>query len=392
MKVLMISSDRKIFDPDSPVRRRMMEYGAIFEQLHVIVFTKHSQGHTFTEIAPNAWAYPTDSWMKLDYFHDAIRLAREQLVINGEFTPEVVSAQDPFETGLVGWLIARKFKRKLQLQVHTDFFDSFFLSQGSLNRVRRLLAGFLLPRAQCVRVVSERVKEYLEKHYSSLVGRIAVLPIHVDTEYYRDAKPRVDLHKKYPQFSFILLMVSRLTPEKYYPFALEVFSKIHARYPRAGLIIVGSGPEERRIQQKARELRISNAVVLEGWQEDIVSYYKTANLLLHTSRFEGYGMVFVEAAASGLPMVASDVGVAASVARALPGSGICPVGDRECFVKQIFDFIENNERRLYLRLNASGDVSLGGLLVQSKEEYLVAYANAMKACFARPETSSKNVS
>lgn len=392
MKVLMISSDRKIFDPDSPVRKRMVEYGDIFEELHVIVFAKNSQGHTFTEISKNVWAYPTDSWMKLDYFYDAVRIAREQLVINGEFTPEVVSAQDPFETGLVGWFIARKYKRKLQLQVHTDFFDSFFLSQGPLNRVRRLLARFLLPRAQCIRVVSERVKEYLEKHYPSLVERVAVLPIHVDTQYYRDAKPKIDLHKRHPQFSFILLMVSRLTAEKYYPFALDVFSEIRARYPRAGLVIVGSGPEEGAILKRARELHIEKSVVLEGWQDDIVSYYKTANLLLHTSRFEGYGMVFVEAAASGLPMVSSDVGVAASVARALPGSGICPVGDRACFVKQIFDFIENHERRLYLKLNASGDVSLGGLLVQSKEAYLAAYADAMKSCFAHPETVSRNVS
>jgi len=385
MKVLMISTDRKIFEPDSPVRRRMIEYGALFEQLHIIVFTQQSRGYAFTQIAENVWVYPTDSWMKLDYVYDALQVARHDLVIQGEFTPDIVSAQDPFEAGLVGWLIARRYKRKLQLQVHTDIYDPLFKS-SLLNRLRLLIAAFLLPRAQCVRVVSARIKSEFLRRYPVLAGRIVVLPVYVDMEYYRTAKPTFDLHERYPQFSFIIMMASRLTPEKNYAVAVEAFAEVVKRYPRTGLVIVGSGPEESRIRRLAAERGVLSSIIFEGWQDDLLSYYKTANLFLHTSRYEGYGMVLVEAAAAGVPIVSSDVGVARQLAQARGDSFVCGPDDVACFVRQISDYIGNPERRAFSRLNQDND--LQGVIYESKESYLLAYREAMEACFALPKDAS----
>jgi 1,2-diacylglycerol 3-alpha-glucosyltransferase len=78
------------------------------------------------------------------------------------------------------------------------------------------------------------------------------------------------------------------------------------------LIIVGSGPRLASLRALATKLGISGSVAFESWvdQPTIASYYKTADLFLNTSLFEGYGMTLVEARAAGCPIVSTDVGVA----------------------------------------------------------------------------------
>jgi glycosyltransferase involved in cell wall biosynthesis len=70
-------------------------------------------------------------------------------------------------------------------------------------------------------------------------------------------------------------------------------------------VIVGDGSEKNK-------LKLDDNVVLDGWQnkETIYSYYKTADMLLVTSDYEGYGLTIIEALAAGLPVLSTDVGIA----------------------------------------------------------------------------------
>ena len=113
MKVIIISSDRKIFEGGSPVERRMIEYGALVEELHIIVFTQ--SGFENKNPGRNISVYPTNSKSKWHYIRDAYRIGRTLEDI------DLVTAQDPFEAGFSAWRIAKKLQAKLQLQVHTDF-------------------------------------------------------------------------------------------------------------------------------------------------------------------------------------------------------------------------------------------------------------------------------
>src|SRR3989338_901028 len=106
LRVLVIGTDRNIFKAGSAVRDRMIEYGKLFQQLHIIIFTKRFQKFKSEKISENVWIYPTKSWSRLCYPFGAVRVAKREF---GKLLPkmiDVISAQDPFETGVAGWLIA----------------------------------------------------------------------------------------------------------------------------------------------------------------------------------------------------------------------------------------------------------------------------------------------
>ena len=105
MKILSISTDRKIFEKNSESRERMIEYGKLFDEFHIVVFNKQITNKasqiTNQKIAENVWIYPTNSRNKFFYIFDAYKIASE-IATNSW----CVTGQDPYETGFVAWLIA----------------------------------------------------------------------------------------------------------------------------------------------------------------------------------------------------------------------------------------------------------------------------------------------
>ncbi|MEK7520151.1 MAG: glycosyltransferase [Patescibacteria group bacterium] len=365
----MIGTDRNIFKEGSEARNRMVEYGTIVDELHIVVFSKRNDQilNQKIKISNNSFVYSTHSSSRFLYMLDAKRIA-EGVIENwdlkiGNF---VITAQDPFETGLVGWLVARRYTLPLQLQIHTDFLSPYFAHESLLNRVRVFCAKFLLPRASCVRVVSERIKESLKN--DRLKTTPAVLPIFVDAEAICRAPVRTDLHAQYPQFDFITLMASRLTKEKNIPLAVDAIREVVKKHPKAGLIIVGGGPEKERLKLLATRYSLLANIVFEPWTDDLVSYYKTADVFLLTSNYEGYGRTVVEALAAGCPVVMTDTGVAGDIVKNNENGFIVPVGDCAALVAAL---VKVREKRVHLEPRVPQ---------QTKDDYLRAYQHAWGTC------------
>ncbi|MEK9167822.1 MAG: glycosyltransferase [Patescibacteria group bacterium] len=383
MKVLMISTDRKIFEDGRGARSRMIEYGALVRELHIVVFVaKEIKNKNWKlEIANNVWAYPTNSKSKWHYVGDAIRLGKQ--IIRGNHSLEterwLVTAQDPSATGLVAWRIAQTLKLPFQLQVHTDIFSPHFVEHSVFNKLLVRIARFLLPRAAGVRVVSERIRRALVAKYRLPSTKVSVLPIFVNVREIEKAEPKVNLHVLYPQFNFIILMASRLEREKNIPLALLAFKDIIRTHPRVGLVILGDGSEKHMLGQIVSNNGLHGNVVFAGWSDDIVSYYKTADLFLLTSDYEGYGMTLIEAAAAGCPIVTTDVGAVGEIITK-DNALVCPVGDKECLAKQIRLAIENKGMRERLARNAREAVLR--VAPGTKEQYLEQYKKCWEQYFS----------
>lgn len=308
----MISTDRNIFDKNSAVAARQIEYAKNYEEVHIIIFS--NKQFTETSLGSNIWIYPTRSFSRWMYVFDALRLGRF-IVEKRKITH--VTCQDPFETGLVGALIKNREPVSLELQIHTDIGSPYFQKFTLLNRVRTLISKYTLARADSVRVVSERIKRYVSKYVNE--SKITIKPIVVNIDEIRNTAIITDLHKKYPQFSKIVLMISRLEKEKNIDMAILALKKVLEKIPKAGMIIVGSGNEDRVLKSLTKKIGIEQSIIFEGWQNNVASYYKTCDCFLVTSWYEGYGMTLIEAQATGAKIVSTNVGVAEEVGAEIVG-------------------------------------------------------------------------
>src|SRR4030042_4300974 len=126
MKVLMLSTDKNLLIEKTPVRQRMEDYAKLVQELHVILLNKKIFKHKPSiKIAANAFLYPTDSYWRVCSLLDAVKIGKK--IVNKDSGGWLVSSQDPFENGLIGWQIAKKKKNPPQLQNHKGFGSPFFL-------------------------------------------------------------------------------------------------------------------------------------------------------------------------------------------------------------------------------------------------------------------------
>lgn len=103
----------------------------------------------------------------------------------------------------------------------------------------------------------------------------------------------------------IAVSVGSLTSQKGFDMGLEALSLVADVVTR--YTIVGDGPEKERLEYKAKSLGVAGQLHLPGWQEEIEPWFQDADIMVIPSRWEGFGLVAIEALSTGLPVVASDV-------------------------------------------------------------------------------------
>jgi len=367
MKVVSISTDRKLFEEGSVVLTRQKYYAERMEELHVIVFSLSKNGYKYRSFG-NLHLYPMNSSSRISFLFDAYRLGKK-IILENSFKKEnsVITTQDSFETGLVGYLLKKKFNLPLQLQIHTDFLNSYF-KNSSLNLARVVLAKFLIPKADGLRVVSSVISGSLQKEFPNLKTKIDILPIFIDIEKIKNSAISINLRQKYPD-RFIILMASRVTKEKNIILAIKLVSSLIRANKRIVLLIVGDGPEKKTLQLYAKDM--GGYVVFEPWTLDLTSYYKTADVFLLTSQYEGYGMTLIEAGASGCPIVTTNVGIAKTdLFKNGENAFVCPVGDLDCLSKSVIDLLENLQKRKLFQERMQDSIKR---VTVSKEEYVYRY-------------------
>jgi len=363
LKVLMISTDRNILTPQSAVSERMKEYGKLAEELHIVLLSDSEHSLKDTQLDKNVWVYPTNSSTKWFRSRGAARIGKK-IVFDRKFVrgKSVITTQDPFECGLAGLKVKNKWRLPLEVQLHTDPFSPYF--SGFLNFIRKHIARKVLRRADSLRVVTTVLGEEITKRFSIPKEKISVLPIYIDTKSVEEGKITFDLHSRFG-WHFIMLVAARLNPEKNVSLAIEILAKLRTRFSDAGLVIVGDGPEKSNLEALSKKLGVDSNIAFVGWQDNMSTYYRTANLFLQTSLFEGYGLALVEAGLSGLPVVTTAVGIAGELVDG-QDAYICPP-NADYMANAVADLIENNSKREMFHLTLKR--TLEKKLI-SKEEYL----------------------
>src|SRR3989344_1454905 len=247
---------------------------------------------------------------------------------------DVITAQD-IEHAFLAWSLSRLHGVPWQMQIHTDIFSPYFVEHSALNKIRVVLAKFLLPRADGIRVVSERIKSSITA-YGIRHTAISVLPIFVDAE-----------------------------KEKNIALAIEGMKELATHTKNPLFVIVGDGPELENLKKTTKGLRLENSVSFLPFTDGLISYYKTCDLFLLTSNYEGYGMTLIEVALAGAKIISTDVGIAPEI---LLPENIIAVGDKLALSAKIFNALEGN-------INPALEPK-----IQTKEEYLRLYKESLEIC------------
>lgn len=350
MKVLFISNDPTIFDATSASRARMRTYATAIGELHILSSARIGAKE---EQEGNLFLHPVYVW-RLFRVHALARRARRLILEKGI---EVVSAQDPFEHGLAALRALRGTNAKLHIQVHTDFLSPWFVRSGNwrsprvhmpfLNYLRRRWTDRVLPRANGIRVVSERVKTSLLARYGSRIPEPSVIPVSVDA-----VVPGPVLLPMHPSFTFALITVGRLEPEKRVEDILAALALVVPHYPIAGLFIVGTGSEQGRLERMVHSLGLTDKVIFLGNRSDARALMAGAHAFIQASAYEGYGRTLVEAALAKVPVITTDVGIVGEVFKGYEDVLAVPVADPTALSLGIVGIIEDNEVRHELPIRA----------------------------------------
>jgi glycosyltransferase involved in cell wall biosynthesis len=151
-----------------------------------------------------------------------------------------------------------------------------------------------------------------------------------------------------PEGAFVMATVGRLVPRKATPQLVQVLAA--AKYRDMYLLIVGDGPEAIEVQRAASEMGVADRVKMLGHVTDRQKHaaLSMSDVFVSTSQHEGFGLVFLEAMACGLPVVAYDRGGQIDFLSASTGA-VVRLNDIHGFTQAVLDLHAAPERRVEIR-------------------------------------------
>jgi glycosyltransferase involved in cell wall biosynthesis len=219
---------------------------------------------------------------------------------------DVVNTHFVVPTGPVGQWIADRYRIPNVLSVHGgDLYDPSKKMSPHRHAWVRGPIRRLLKRADAVIAQSNNTLENVNRIYG-VERKVDLIPLGIDRPTRISAVPRREFGL--PENSFVLVTIGRLVARKQTTQLVAALAQSGVAH--AHLLVVGSGPDEEPIRRAAAEHGVSDRVHLLGRLSDAEKYraLAVADVFASTSQHEGFGLVFLEAMAFGLPIICYDHG------------------------------------------------------------------------------------
>ncbi len=215
--------------------------------------------------------------------------------------PVVINAHWLIPQGFVAVLLKPILRTKVVISVHGA--DVFTLNSKAMRKVKR----FVLKHADVVIVNSSATYKVCAGIYKR---DYPIIPMGIDIDKFK-------LHSRKPKNKiYEALFVGRLAEEKGIMYLGEAMNILHSQSEQAHLTIVGDGPLKAEVGKYITTHHLQGSITMTGWlqQQDLVPYYEQADVFVgpsieHTNGWrEAFGVVFAEASAMGLPIIATNTG------------------------------------------------------------------------------------
>lgn len=283
-------------------------------------------------------------------FPPAVKLYR--LIKN--LRPKVIHISTPGMIGVVGLIIARRFKIPVAGTYHTDF-PAYLYANTDKKAIFTFTAWFeklFYKPFSLVFIRSEVYRKTVTQRLQKNNDMVHTIPAGINTKRFGESYKNTSIWEKYaiPSEAPKALYVGRMTKEKNVAFLLEIWKEVFDQTNNGWLIMVGSGS----FTAKSDAYEDYNVRFLGHKEGDELStLYASSDFFLFPSTTDTLGQVVIEALASGLPAVVSDVGGPQTLINKRNCNGyILEANNKHIWTKTIKRLIEDSRTRQALRQSA----------------------------------------
>ena len=325
---------------------------------HTYVFAPRVEGYTDQE--KNVFRYHSVNLTSKIKYPIAIPLSlRANKVIN-EFKPDVVHVHHPFVLSMPAIMYGVKLKIPKVLTIHTQYERyAYYVSpipQVLINEAVKRIIFNLAIKVDIITTPSQSMKQLISQY--GIKKEIAVIPNAINLGVFQERNEQqckmlteqtgVDKH------DIVLLYVGRISFEKNVDKIIKALAIVKGRnITNVKLILVGEGTAIKQIKGMVHSLGLADMVRFVGSvnNEIVKYYYQISDIFAFTSTSETFGMVIIEALASGLPVLAIKApGVVDIVTDGI--DGMLSEDDVSQFADKLEILIRNGDLRKKLSIGA----------------------------------------
>lgn len=284
------------------------------------------------------------------------RPRREIKKILKNFKPDIIHLQTAGPVGLGVMSYVKKTNTPLISTGHSypDNFTSQFKLLRPIKRpvntvVRHYLNSFLKDAEYATMPTELAIEELIPKNRKHFKVPVEALSNGVDLSAFKPGKPDKKILEKYhlDVNPYRILYIGRIDPEKSIEIVLKAFREVSEKIPDAEFVLVGDGADKARLEKMVEQLDLEDKVRFLGrvLPPDLYELYRTGVVFATASETETQGIVLIEAAATGLPLVAVDAGAIKEICQNGKNGYLCQPGDVEGIAKSLFKILGNPEKR-----------------------------------------------
>lgn len=237
-----------------------------------------------------------------------------------------------------------------------------------IKRLRHQLNRFYKTNATFLAACSIEAGVYM---FGNNTFKVIHNPIEIDKFKYNPSI-REQVRKEFNiEESMVIGNVGRFAQSKNHHFLLEVLNKIKYKIPNTKLVLIGNGELMGEIKSYGNKLGLNDAILYLGVRSDVNRIYQAMDAFVFPSKFEGLGIVAIEAQASGLPTICSEnVPSSAGVTDLFCQLSLSDKSD--VWAEKIISEVQRNERK-----DQSGKLKKAGYDVRTVSSELISMYEKM---------------
>jgi glycosyltransferase involved in cell wall biosynthesis len=176
------------------------------------------------------------------------------------------------------------------------------------SRFHQWAGRWLAPSIDLHVTHSRGIRDSVLTAYARRPRRVEVVSLGIDLRRFDRALAKTDRVADYRRDAErVVGAIGRLVPQKAMHVLVDATPALLQADPATRVLIVGDGPLRADLEAQANRLGVAHAIRFAGYQEDVVSAYAAMDVFVLPSRDEGFGLVFLEAMAMGVPVVGTRV-------------------------------------------------------------------------------------